>query len=379
MGKDQTPKRSGIDFKAAQKLLDQKKKEKINSGGLGDTRWMRLPEVGDLKVRFLPPIEGEPVPGYVVHKHYNLPNHEGLKGNITCFRTWGMQCPICDVLEEYQDRVDLHDYFGTSSYFNVLVLDHKDCDPKLPYLLQASEYSYEWLLQQLVNIDVGDITDVEDGADVTFRRKKKKGAFDRIISRKSRAISDDPAEIDEILDAMYDMKKIWKEGDDNYYNIAVDLANQLRDIIEDRLLKLGDKAGDKDKPVREVADAKRGRGKDKEEDYHDTGKKQKPDEDKQPETTGRRRRSVSDDQPDGDKQPEQPETTGRRRRSVADEPEEDKGKGKGKPEKDEEKQSTGSGKKASNKHAKECFGKEHSDDRECQICPFEYDCENASA
>lgn len=384
--------KSGIDFKAAQKLLDQKKKEKADSGkGTGsDVNWMRLPETGELKVRFLPPTEDEPVPGMVVYKHYSLPEHEGIRGNITCFKTWGLDCPICKVIEEYQDRLKLDDFFGASSYFNVLVLDHPECNPRVPYLLQASEYTYEWLLQQLVNVEVGDITDVEDGANVTFQRKKKKGAFNRIISRKSTAIANSPEEIDAILDAMYTMKSIWKSPDDNYYNIAEELADQLREIIEDRLIRSEKEAGDKGKGVKEVRDAKHQRSSagDAGAAEGDAGGDGGEPEETTPPPRSQRRTAGSEGTktttrgrahaPAQDKEPEAPEEPEEKTppappagRGAARKPREDKGGGT---PPSEEKKTPVSGKPAK---APACFGVDHSDERKCQICPFEYDCENA--
>jgi hypothetical protein len=339
-----------------------------------------------MKLRCLPPAVGEPVPGIVIYKHYNLGEHTGLKGggNITCFKTWKQYCPICAVLDEYKDRVKLEDFFGSSSYFNVLILGNSKYDPTLPYILQASAYNYEWVLQQLVNIEVGDITDAGAGANVTFIRKVQKGtfkgSFDRTISRKSSPIADDPDKIDEILDNMYDLKKIWREPDDSYLAIAEELAERLRGIIEKRLVDLKNKDNAKEEPVREVADAKRSRvdktrGEDK-------GIETQSEEDilPKPESNVRRRRAAT---ADGEEEKKEvlPSEVGRRRPAPVSEPEPEIPEKEPEPEivKESEKSNTGVNKKASNKPSKapDCFGVEHSTGRKCQICQFEYDCENA--
>jgi hypothetical protein len=378
MGKEQDRGRGGIDIKAAQELLNKKKKEKAEGGkgGFGDKRWFKLPDLGEVKLRFLPPIDGEPVPGMIVYKHYNLPEHEDLKGNITCFKTWGAECPICKVIEEFQDNFKdkLSDYYGASSYFNVLVLDQAGFDPTLAYILQSSDYTYEWVLSQVVNAEVGDITHVTEGANVTFRRKKKKGAFDRIISRRSSAIADTEDGIDDILDSMYDFKKIWREGDDNYYNIAEDLAEDLREIIKERLLKQpsGD---DKDKPVKEVQDAKRrsGRGTEEAADKEPETRSRRSREvleeaaDKEPETPPRSRRTRgTEDAADKGEPEKEPETPPRSRRTRGSEPEKDSESVGNRP---------GGNKPAS---APDCFGLEHKKGKKCNLCQYEYDCENNS-
>jgi uncharacterized membrane protein YgcG len=408
--------RGGVDFKAAQQLLAQKKKERSDRGGGSggsEVRWAGLPDTGEMKVRFLPPYGDERVPGMVVHKHYNLPEHEGLKrgGNITCFRTWELECPICKVLDEYKDQLGedaLKDFTGSAAYFNVLILENNEYNPKTPYLLKTSEYNYMWLLEQFCNMDIGDITDVEDGAHVIFKRKAKKGAFERSISRRSSAIGDSPEDIDVILDDMYDMKKIWREPDDNYYNIADDLAADLRDILEDRLLQKPRGEG-KDKGNKEVRGAKDDREKERsggsqdrssrserpagrssggsgssegsrrrpapapeeqtpapeDENLDNAGEQTPPEEPPAPPARSRRK-----PQEEGEQTPP-PAPPARSRRSPREE-----NKDAGEPEdKGNRKPAAGGDRPAK---APECFGVDHSDERRCQICAFEYDCETAS-
>lgn len=375
MGKDKdqdSRERKSIDIKAAQEMLNKKKKEKTDSGkgGFGDRRWFKLPDMGEVKLRFLPPIEGDPVPGMIVYKHYNLPDHEGLKGNITCFKTWNAECPICKVIEEFQDNFKdkLSDFYGASSYFNVLVLDQAGFDPTLAYILQSSDYTYEWVLSQVVNAEVGDITHVLDGANVTFRRKKKKGAFDRIISRRSSAIANTDDEIDDILDSMYDLKKIWRSPDDNYLNIAEDLAEELTGIIKERLLKMP-LDDDKDKTVKEVQDAKR--------------RASKNSDDASDKTEGRVSRRTRDTEDEEKKEPEKT-TRARRTRGTEDDVEEKK-----EPEKrtirrtrdtEDNMDENAGNKKGGNKPASapDCFGLEHKKGRKCNVCQYEYDCESNS-
>jgi len=248
-----------IDFKAVQRMFELRKKEgkRDLKSGTQERRWVKLPPEGSMKIRFLPPIGNELIPGKVVFKHYNLPHHERLKGNITCFKTYNLSCPLCAVLESFSRRLDkkqLEEFSGSSAFFNVLVLDDQKYNPQLPYILQTSEYTYDWLLQVILNQEVGDITDIENGASVLFKRKSMKGAFERLISRTSKPICDDPEMIEEILSQMYDLNSIWRQPDDNYLNIANELAEALEDVIETRLIHLSDK---KEDAVREVVEAKR--------------------------------------------------------------------------------------------------------------------------
>lgn len=378
----------GIDFKKAQGILDQRKKDREDRGETGGSagskvKWYNLPATGELRVRFLPPVGDNPVPGKIVHKHYNMPSHKGLgdNSNITCFKTYDMECPICEVLDEYRDRLgpqQMKEFSASLAFFNVLILGQKDADPETVHVLKTSEYNYEWMLQQLVNVEVGDITDPEDGANVTFKRKKDKGPFDRIISRKPSPISATPEGIQTILDSMYDLDAIWKDPDDSYVNIAREIAKGLRTIIEDRLIKMGNaNEGDLKQPVKEVQSAKRTRATataaPEPEPETDGGEPEPVGE--EPETeettttssaTHRRARATAASAPEP-AAPAAPATRGRAKTQAAPAAAPDA------------KTTTATNATSAPKGAPECFGKQHDESsKKCISCPFEFDCNLSS-
>lgn len=255
---------SRIDYEKAKQMLEKHKKDREASGGGGsneDRRWFKLPEEGSVKIRFLPPTEDQTLPGMIVYKHYNIPTgvEKFKKGSPTCLKTWGLDCPICKVLEEYRGRFKTDDFDAVGKgYLNVLIKDNDKYNGKLPYILNTSDFTVYWLYEKLLDKEIGDITDPNDGANVTFTRKVKNGAFDRTVSRKSSPIADSDDEIKAILDGMYNIQKIYRPADDEYVNAVSAVALELRNIIEERILKLdeGGTTGVKDETVTDTKRAK---------------------------------------------------------------------------------------------------------------------------
>lgn len=384
-----------INFGKAQEILDKRKKDRegrsdVGSGG-SKVNWYNLPDNGQLRVRFLPPLGDNAVPGKIVHKHYNMPKHKGINGNITCFRTYGRECPICNVLDEYRDRLgakQLQEFSASLSFFNVLILGKEDVDPEQVFVLKASDYNYEWLLQQLVNVEVGDITDPTDGANVTFKRKSEKGAFERIISRRSSPIAASQEKIDTILDSMYDLDAIWKDPDDNYYNIANEIADGLRDVIEERLIRMAQTGeAEKKQPVKEVQNAKKTRATaaapaskeeqteiDPDDDEQDPGLGEGVEEETQAEPeppVHRRARPTAAPAPQ--ETPAPAPATSKKRESAA-----TKTDAGAKTKTTTTKTDAGAAKVSTPKGAPDCFGVSHVEgSKKCTSCPFEFDCGNA--
>lgn len=231
-----------IDIEAARAMLASRPKSASNNNSSQSLRFVKVPPLGELKIRFLPPMEGQKLPGRRIWKHYNMPDVKA----VTCLQTFGKTCPICKVVEDMRHKMDasIEDFESKgSTYFNVLILDGvdsdgKQCNPKIPYLLNCGEYNYWWLLDQISNVDVGDITDPMTGASVIFRRKKKNGPLDRIIARTSSPIASTEEGVQEILSQMFDMNKIWKEPDDEYLQKILMTAKALKIQFQETIERL---------------------------------------------------------------------------------------------------------------------------------------------
>jgi len=226
-----------IDLEAARAMLENRPKS--SSGGDGDLRWVSFPKEGEMKIRFLPPAKESSLPGRIINTHWNLLDDDRSYKKCLCFKTFKEECPICNMLELYNDRINTDDWQASArSYINVLVLENSEYDSTLPYILGSSDYNLYWLLENIIDPDIGDITDPINGHNVTFTRKTPNGAFDRKISLKTTPIADSEERISNILNNIFDLSKIWKAPDDEYLIYAKKLAKNTEKVIKERLLKL---------------------------------------------------------------------------------------------------------------------------------------------
>lgn len=226
---------SAVDLQEIRNLLEKRKEERVSQGD-SDILWASLPREKDkeFRVRFLPPCPKDAggVPGKIIKKHYNLPE----VGSLTCMKTHGKECKICNVIEEFRHKsANIEEYEPWSkAYHNVLIYGNSDHEEGVVHLLGSSEYNFWWVLEQLVNPDVGDITDIKDGSTVTFSRKSDGGALTRVVGRKSFPIADSKEEMDKILDSMYSLDEIWSEPDEEYLKKISTAAEALRILLMDK-------------------------------------------------------------------------------------------------------------------------------------------------
>lgn len=225
------------------------KKSDFGESGKGknELKWYGFPpDKASYKIRFLPPwtLEGgtqHKLPGIVITTHYGIPE----VGKVLCYRTHGLDCPFCDMLRDYQDKISIEDWKPSPrAYFNVLVLeDNKSSpvpSPGTPYILGAGEFTLDWLIRQIITPDVGDITDPEKGHNVTFTRVEHKGKFERVISLKPTPIADTKEGIDAILTQMFNLSAIWRKPDDEYHKKMLNAIEKTKQMINTRLLGLKD-------------------------------------------------------------------------------------------------------------------------------------------
>lgn len=257
-----------IDMEAAKAKLEKMKGERKSSSS-SDVLWAKLPETGKLRFRILPPLDHEKLPGMVVRTHYNMPESEGVRnGAFKCFKTWGYECPVCSCIDSFGNLSDKErgELSGSYAYFNVLIYDSTEYEEDTVYVLKTSEFTYSWLLAQVVNSEVGDITDPDSGSTVTFKRDDKKSKWERTIARRQSPISDDAATYERIMNSRYDLSKIWPEPEDSAYNNATTLATKVQNLLDSRMTDLKKQAKKaSDEPVNEVREAKQKRADEEEE------------------------------------------------------------------------------------------------------------------
>lgn len=229
-----------VDLAAARKLLEKRDGEKHSEGGgnsNNDLLWYNIPKDGECKFRVAPPYEGAGIPGKLVYKHYNIPE----KDNCTCMKTWDEPCEICDTLKKYEHEADIiADYtYGVRSAVNVEVISdprntstHIEFPPDKWHILMSGDYTLIWLIEKILDPDAGDVTDPKDGHDVIFKRKKFNGQIDRSIALRPRPIAATNEVIQDKLNNIPNLDKIWRTPDDNFRKYVAECAILVENAIK---------------------------------------------------------------------------------------------------------------------------------------------------
>jgi hypothetical protein len=205
-----------------------------------DYRWASLPEKGEIiKVRFLPPVGDMNLPFFRIWKHYQVPSPEQTNEtlNFTCLRTWNIECPICNKIDELKRK------FGEElvsqwipairGFFNVIIKDDPNYTPNLPYILGMPKSGLVWFLEVMSDNDYGDITDPFTGFWIKISRMENNQLRFDIIPKPT-PIASSEEELNQIADQCFDLTKIWRQPDDEYYNTAKKIADKIEVIVKEK-------------------------------------------------------------------------------------------------------------------------------------------------
>lgn len=164
-------------------------KEKERQKDYGDgPNWWSIPS-GMSSIRILPPWDATgriALPVYMHPIEYKAPDWKYTKYNWTCVnKTFGRTCNICEALKRMQEAgitTDEYEANRRQFYFNAIVMydpiydaDFKrgkkpeDCSGVAPgthVLLKAPKTLYDWVIAQITNPMIGDITNLEHGIDI---------------------------------------------------------------------------------------------------------------------------------------------------------------------------------------------------------------------
>lgn len=244
----------GIDLDYAKEFFENNKSKTDKREG-SDRRWYSFPADSkhngkDLEVilRFLPPMEGQKLPGKLVGTHWNIPE----LNKIICFKSYDLDCPMCNMLKMYKGRLELGDWLSNvKAYFNVLILSDptyeerckRKLEPNKVDVLNSPEYTLFWLLEQVLKPRVGDITDPVKGIDVSFQRESKGGKFKRSTFPDRTPIADSEEGIRGILAARTDLEKIWTRPDDTYFQNMKKAVALVKEVIENKIMVLSSGTG----------------------------------------------------------------------------------------------------------------------------------------
>lgn len=215
-----------------------KKNNSEGKEGGNSYRWASFPDDGKMEFRILPVGYGPKKIGFLLHKHYNLPEMDAM----TCFETYGLDCNVCDVLKEKSNLIDVSPWTRVArSYFNVLIKNSSKYDPNLPYILGGPEYNLRWLLEMIMD-NKKNICDSHIGHNLIFKRKKHKGPFERTVVLDPSPLADSEEKIKKIIEACSDLTKIWRSPDEKFINEMKEGAVVIEKWITNRISKMSEES-----------------------------------------------------------------------------------------------------------------------------------------
>ena len=150
----------------------------------GGPNWWSIPS-GMSSVRILPPWDPSGRVALPVYMHPIEYQGEGMsykKYNWTCVnKTFGKPCQICEGLSKLSEAgVDISNWEANRRqfYFNAIVMHDPTFDnkgkgtaPGTHVLMKAPKTFYDWIIAQITNPMIGDITSVTNGIDVYITKE----------------------------------------------------------------------------------------------------------------------------------------------------------------------------------------------------------------
>jgi hypothetical protein len=144
-----------------------------NKGGKSNMFWK--PQDGEQTIRIVPTADGDPFKDYWFH--YNLGNNNGF---LSPKKNFGEGDPLDDFIrnlfnEGTEDSIKMAKNLMARQRFFAPVLVRGEED-KGVRIWGFGKMAYQQLLELVLNPDYGDITDTEDGTDLTIKYGKPAGA-----------------------------------------------------------------------------------------------------------------------------------------------------------------------------------------------------------
>jgi hypothetical protein len=175
----------------------RKKLDALNTKGGERRNFFWKPQDGEQTLRIVPDPDGDPFKEFWFH--YGVADEPGF---LCPKKNHGDDCPVCKFVSELyatkdeEDRKMANQLRAKQRFFSpVIVRGEED---KGVRLWGYSKTVYENLLNLVLNPDYGDITDPENGTDLTINYGKKAGQMfpstDIQPRRRSSALADDSSE-----------------------------------------------------------------------------------------------------------------------------------------------------------------------------------------
>jgi hypothetical protein len=189
-----------------------------NKGGNGNSVFFR-PDDGDTDIRIVPAADGDPL--REMFFHYNVGNHQG--GIMCPKRNFGERCPICEFASSlWREAAETNDeeskklaksLFVRTRYFSPVVVRGREEEGIKVY--GYGKTAYELLLGYILDPEYGDITDINEGTDITltYTKPTKPGAFPQTnlkMRRNTSPLLEDADAISPLLDRMPDFDSLFE-------------------------------------------------------------------------------------------------------------------------------------------------------------------------
>ena len=209
-------------------------------GSDGTSHWFK-PDEGDTDIRIVPTADGDPLKEMFFH--YNVGDHRG--GVVCPKRNYGERCPICDFASQlWREGTDTNDeetkklaksLFVRTRYFSPVVVRGREDEGAKIY--GYGKQAYELLLGHILDPEYGDVTDVQEGTDITltYTKPNKPGAYPQ-TSLKMRRNTSPLLEDNEAIPALLD-------GIPEFDSLFERLTPEQVDVILDEQLA-GDKSAE---------------------------------------------------------------------------------------------------------------------------------------
>jgi hypothetical protein len=184
----------------------------------GDSVWFR-PDEGDTDIRIVPTNDGDPLKEMFFH--YNVGDH---KGGILCpKRNYGEHCPICEFASAlWREGSDSNDeeskklaksLFVRTRFFSPVVIRGREDEGVKIY--GYGKMAYELLLGYILDPEYGDVTDVQEGTDITltYTKPTKPGAYPQTslkMRRNTSALLEDSEAIPALLDSIPEFNSLFE-------------------------------------------------------------------------------------------------------------------------------------------------------------------------
>lgn len=216
------------------KEAERARHEEKSGGGKGNLKESQYKFQSQNKLRVLPPWSAK---GYIAKRvlsHYQLPPERKF---AFCLHTWPDKfdgCPVCDAIAEILSHMEVNlgrQEYSAHHYINVIDRNNED---KGVQIARITPKTYNWIVLQMDNEDIGDLTDIERGFDLVIDvQKKTNGSFEFLdyvpsFRPERRPLHEDEAVMSKWLDGIWDLDKVYPSPDTNKVSTYRQYAEAMR-------------------------------------------------------------------------------------------------------------------------------------------------------